>query len=64
MFDFRDLMTGFRDAIGKMADYQIIFSATGWHEKGVLIDVDLAELNELISAKNYAATVAEEEAKL
>ena len=48
---------GFLKAIGKMADYQIILNAVGWHEKGVLNEDDLAE----ISAKIDAQYIAPEE---
>ena len=33
------------DAVGKMADYQIILNASGWLEKGALTEDDLAEIN-------------------
>ena len=36
---------GLLDAVGKMADYQIILNAVGWMEKGVLDQADLAEIN-------------------
>lgn len=53
MFNLREfLMRGFRDAVGKMADYQIIMNATGYYEKNVLTTEDLAELQALIEAKN------------
>ena len=53
MFNYSDfLMTGFRDAVGKMADYQIILNANGFYEKGVLTEGDLAELQTLIDVKN------------
>ena len=53
MFSLRVfLMTGFKDAIGKMADYQIILNATGYYEKNVLSTDDLAELQQLIDSKN------------
>ena len=53
MFNYREfLMTGFKNAVGKMADYQIIFNANGYYEKGVLTEYDLAELQEKINAKN------------
>lgn len=45
-------MEGLRDAVGKMADYQVILNAVGWQEKGVLATTDLAELQELIKVKN------------
>ena len=53
MFNYREfLMTGFRNAVGKMADYQIILNANGYYEKGVLAEEDLAELQMLIVEKN------------
>ncbi len=55
MFSLREfLMTGFKDAIGKMADYQIVLNATGYYEKNVLTTDDLAELQQLIDSKNAA----------
>ena len=36
---------GLLSAVGHMADYQVILNAAGWHEKGVLAESDLAELN-------------------
>lgn len=56
MFNYRNfLMTGFRDAVGKMADYQVILNANGFYEKGVLTEDDLKELQTLIDAKNTPA---------
>ena len=56
MFDYRGfLMQGFRDAVGKMADYQIILNANGYYEKGVLLEEDLAELQGLIEIKKHSA---------
>lgn len=53
MFSLREfLMKGFKDAVGNMADYQIILNATGYYEKGVLTEDDLAELQALIDEKN------------
>lgn len=58
MFNYRDfLMTGFRGAVGKMADYQVILNANGYYEKGVLTEDDLAELQELINEKNTPTEV-------
>lgn len=52
MFSLRDFVKkGFLDAIGKMADYQIILNAAGWHEKGVLTEDDLSEINQ--EMENY-----------
>ncbi len=60
MFNYREfLMTGFRNAVGKMADYQVILNANGYFEKGVLTEEDLAELFHMIEVKN-TAEVAEE----
>lgn len=39
---------GLLDAVGKMADYQIILNAMGWYEKGVLQEEDLEEINKAI----------------
>ena len=50
---------GLLDAVGKMADYQVILNAAGWHEKGVLNEVDLAEISAKIDAQ-YAEDVTEE----
>lgn len=57
MFNYRNfLMTGFKDAIGKMADYKIVLNANGYYEKGVLTEEDLSELQVLIEAKNAVET--------
>lgn len=59
MFTLRNfLKRGLLDAVGKMADYQVILNAAGWHEKGVLTESDLAEINAKIEAQNVE-TVAE-----
>lgn len=58
MFSLKDFIKrGLLDAVGKMADYQVILNAAGWHEKGVLDEADLAEIN----AKIEAQYVVEEE---
>lgn len=52
MFSLRNFIKkGLLDAIGKMADYQVILNAMGWFEKGVLIEDDLAEIQALIEAQ-------------
>ena len=62
MFNYREfLMQGFKNAVGKMADYQIIFNANGFYEKGVLTENDLSELQELINAKNISPEETENE---
>ena len=46
MFSLKDFIKkGLMDAVGKMADYQVILNAAGWHEKGVLSESDLAEIS-------------------
>ncbi len=51
MFSLRAfLKKGFLDAVGKMADYQIILNASGWLEKGVLTEDDLAEIDTAITS--------------
>lgn len=53
-FNLREFIKkGLLNAVGKMADYQVILNAAGWHEKGVLTEEDLAEVQALIDAKNY-----------
>lgn len=60
MFNYREfLMQGFRNAVGKMQDYQVILNANGYYEKGVLTEDDLAELQELINAKNAPQEITE-----
>ena len=52
MFSLREFIKkGLLDAVGNMADYQVILNATGWYEKGVLQEEDLAEINEKIEAQ-------------
>lgn len=53
MFSLRSfIMKGLLDAVGKLADYQVILNATGWYEKGVLLEEDLAEIQAKIDEKN------------
>lgn len=60
MFNYRNfLMTGFRSAVGHMADYQVILNANGYYEKGVLTEDDLSELQAMIEEKTAAAENAE-----
>ena len=52
MFSLREFIKkGLLNAVGKMADYQVILNAAGWMEKGVLTEDDLAEINEKIVAQ-------------
>lgn len=58
MFSLREFLTkGFKDAVGNMADYQIILNATGYYEKNVLTEDDLSELQALIDEKNTPPVV-------
>ena len=60
MFNYKEfLMQGFRNAVGKMADYRVILNANGYYEKGVLTEDDLSELQELINIKNTSAEEGE-----
>ena len=55
MFNFGSFVKrGLLDAVGKMADYQVILNAAGWHEKGVLDADDLMEI-QIAVEKQYAA---------
>ena len=52
MFNLREFIKkGLLGAVGKMADYQVILNATGWYEKNVLLEEDLAEINAQIEAQ-------------
>ncbi|MBQ8005339.1 MAG: hypothetical protein IJ303_03400 [Clostridia bacterium] len=50
---------GLLKAVGRMADYQIILNAAAWHEKGVLTESDLADIQTAIDAQ-YPCEIAEE----
>ena len=61
MFSMKNFIKkGLLDAVGKMADYQVILNAAGWHEKGVLDEADPAEINAKIEAQHPAEDSAEE----
>ena len=52
MFSLKEFVKkGLLNAVGKMADYQVILNSAGWMEKGVLDEADLAEINEKIEAQ-------------
>ena len=56
MFDLRTFIkSGLIDAVGKLADYQVILNAAGWHEKGVLATEDLAEIQTAIAEQYIVA---------
>jgi hypothetical protein len=59
MFSLRDFIKkGLLDAVGKMADYQVILNSAGWMEKGVLDESDLAAIQTKIDAQ-YAEVTAD-----
>lgn len=61
MFSLREFIKrGFLDAVGKMADYQIILNASGWYEKGVLTEDDLAEIQTAIEESHKPVEPVEE----
>lgn len=61
MFTLKEFIRkGLMDAVGKLADYQVILNAAGWMEKGVLDEADLAQISAAIDAKNAPAVVEEE----
>lgn len=52
MFNLKDfIMRGLIDAVGNMADYQVILNAAGWYEKGVLDDESLYTIQTAIEAQ-------------
>lgn len=49
MFSLKDFIKkGLLNAVGQMADYQIILNALGWFEKGIFLEADLAEIQTAI----------------
>ena len=64
MFSLKNFIKkGLLDAVGKMADYQIILNAAGWHEKGVLDESDLAEIQSRIDTNSADTELTEEESE-
>jgi hypothetical protein len=61
MFSLRDFIKGgLISAVGKMADYQIILNSASWFEKGVLLEEDLAEIQEAIDNQYIVPEIEEE----
>lgn len=46
---------GLLDAVGHLPDHWVRLNALGWHEKGVLLEEDLVEIDAAIDAKNGVA---------
>lgn len=62
MFSLKNFIKrGLLNAVGKMADYQVILNAAGWLEKGVLDEADLAEINEKIDAQYVTEEIPAED---
>lgn len=62
MFSLKNFIKGgLIEAVGNMADYQVILNAAGWLEKGVLDESDLAEIQATIDAKNTPVVAVEPE---
>ena len=62
MFNLRDFVKkGLMDAVGKMADYQVILNASGWLEKGVLTEEDLEEIDMAIELYDKSSSVVADE---
>lgn len=62
MFSLKEfLKKGLLDAVGKMPDFWVVMNAAGWHEKGVLNEQDLAEIDAKIDAQKAAEENVEEE---
>lgn len=61
MFSLKEFVKkGLLNAVGRMADYQVILNAAGWLEKGVLDEADLAEINAKIEAQYITEEITEE----
>lgn len=61
MFKLREFIKrGLLDAVGEMPDYWVIMNAAGWHEKGVLDETDLAEIDAAIKAQHVEPESTEE----
>ena len=60
MFDLRDFVKqGFLKAVGKMADHQIILHSAAWHEKGVLGEQDLADIQAAVQHTDVTGALTE-----
>lgn len=58
MFELKSFVKkGLIEAVGSMPDYQIRLNAVGWLEKGVLIETDLAEIDEAIASQYPAENI-------
>ena len=61
MFSLKEfLKKGLINAVGKMADYQVILNAAGWYDKGVLDDDDLVDIQAEIDKRSFSEENTEE----
>ena len=57
MFNFKEFVKqGLIKAVGNMADYQVILNAAGWHDKGVLSESDLEEIQQCLDKQYQEVT--------
>lgn len=49
MFSLREfILKGLKESIGKEPDYKVIQNTVGWLDKGVLYELDVKEISNLI----------------
>lgn len=55
MFSLKDfIMKGIRGMVGQEPDYKVIEIASGWLDKGVLTESDLADIDGLLTSQNIS----------
>lgn len=58
MFSLKEfIFRGIQGMIGNEPDYKVIEYSAAWYDKGVLTEIELAEIDKLITAKNEALEV-------
>lgn len=61
MFSLKDfILKGIKGMIGNEPDYKVIEYSAAWYDKGVLTDAELAEIDQMIIAKNTTKNTSEE----
>ena len=61
-FSLREfLKSGLLLAVGQKPDYEIKLKSADWLDKGVLLEEDLAEIQEAIDGRNTIVDVTEKE---
>ena len=52
MFSLREfILKGLKESIGKEPDYKVIQNTVGWLDKGVLYELDVKEISNLIDSQ-------------